>query len=420
MQRIQLAASEQFSATTNSFSAVWQPDRQVWLRRIDAMAEIILPGPSRAPETPFLGFWRSQELRAGGTQAVEGSAARRAAATTTLTAASRLLGRNPVQLSDRLVDFAGGPVRGGRSYTCTSRVESGLGDSCVCVRHGEILEIKLMNSETCTPPISPSGKINMTDQKVVGDMSRGELRNHLFVRLVAKARTFRKVDFRYSFFDTCYLRDCLFDSCDFTGCRFIGSNLHGSKFSGCKFDYACFERTLIDSSILDTECPGPDNLKLKFARTLRINYQQIGDAQSANKAIVVELEATQSHLYKAWHSNESYYRKKYADWRRLKAFAEWLEFKVLDLVWGNGESPWKLLRTTAIIVATLSAIDATFFNNWRLVESYISGLGKAPQLFFGTVVPNVYPGWYLTAILVSRLVMFTFFMSIVIKRFNRR
>ena len=98
MQRIQLAASEQFSATTNSFSAVWQPDRQVWLRRIDAMAEIILPGPSRAPETPFLGFWRSQELRAGGTQAVEGSAARRAAATTTLTAASRLPGTNPATL----------------------------------------------------------------------------------------------------------------------------------------------------------------------------------------------------------------------------------------------------------------------------------------------------------------------------------
>lgn len=239
----------------------------------------------------------------------------------------------------------------------------------------------MMNSETRTLPISPSGKTSITDQKVVEDMPRGELRNYLFVRLVAKGRKFQKVDFRYSFFDTCYLRDCEFQSCNFTGCRFIGSNLHGSKFSGCQFEYAWFERTVIDSSILDTECPGPDNLKLKFARTLRMNYQQIGEARSANKAIGVELEATQSHLYKAWHSKESYYRKKYRGVPRLKVFAEWFEFKVLDFVWGNGESPWKLLRTTGIIMASLSVADATFFNNWHLVESYISGLGKAPQLF---------------------------------------
>jgi hypothetical protein len=79
-----------------------------------------------------------------------------------------------------------------------------------------------------------------------------------------------------------------------------------------------------------------------------------------------------------------------------------------------------LVRTTGIIVATLAVIDATFFNNWRLVENYISGLGKSLQIFFGTVTPKPYPSWYLTVILVGRLVMFSFFMSIVIKRFNRR
>jgi uncharacterized protein YjbI with pentapeptide repeats len=89
-----------------------------------------------------------------------------------------------------------------------------------------------------------------------------------------------------------------FDSCDFTGCRFTASNFYTSTFSDCKFEYAVFERTLIESDILDTECPGPDNLKLKFARTLRMNYQQLGDAKSANKAISVELQATKQHLSK--------------------------------------------------------------------------------------------------------------------------
>src|ERR1035441_3770564 len=62
---------------------------------------------------------------------------------------------------------------------------------------------------------------------------------------------FIRVDFRYSFFDSCYLRDCHFDSCNFTGCRFVNTHLPGAKFSGCTFDYVTFEKTFIDPRILD-------------------------------------------------------------------------------------------------------------------------------------------------------------------------
>jgi hypothetical protein len=69
VQRIHLAASRQLSATANSFSLVLQPDRHVWLRRVDAMAKSSWLD-RLAPEAPVRGFWRSQELRAGGMQAV--------------------------------------------------------------------------------------------------------------------------------------------------------------------------------------------------------------------------------------------------------------------------------------------------------------------------------------------------------------
>ena len=129
--------------------------------------------------------------------------------------------------------------------------------------------------------------------------------NQLFVRLVAKKKRFTKVDFTYSIFDGCNMRDCVFDSCNFTGCRFVSTNLYGSTFSGCMFDYATFERTTIDSHVLDSECPPFENLKIRFARTLRVNYQQLGDAGAVNKAICVELRAAELHLRKAWQSNES-------------------------------------------------------------------------------------------------------------------
>jgi hypothetical protein len=240
------------------------------------------------------------------------------------------------------------------------------------------------------------------------------------VRLVAKKIRFTSVDFKYSIFDACYMRDCEFNSCDFIGCRFVTTNFHGSKFAGCKFEYATFERTFIESDVLDTECPGHENLKMRFARNLRINYQQIGDAKSANKAINVELAASKEHKWKAWNSNESYYRSKYRGISRLTAFAEWLSFSVLDWIWGNGESALKLLRAMVLVLCVISLVDVFVHRDPVRLDSYVHAAILAPQLFLGTSTPNYYPGIYLALIVFARLVGFGFLISIIIKRFNRR
>ncbi|MEW6159831.1 MAG: pentapeptide repeat-containing protein [Verrucomicrobiota bacterium] len=268
--------------------------------------------------------------------------------------------------------------------------------------------------------LTPNNRIRIEDQKIEADLEKQAFVNHLFVRLVAKEKRFTKVDFRYSIFETCYLRGCVFDSCDFTGCRFVGTSLYGSSFDGCKFDYALFEKTIVDSDLLNTSCPGPENLKMRFARTLRMNFQQLGDAQAANRAIEVELAATEIHLKKAWNANESYYRKKYKGWTRIKMLFEWVGFKVLDWVWGNGESPLKLLRSVALILAAIALVDATRFMDPSKLSSYWLGLLRAPQIFLGTLTPSGYPGLYLALIVAVRLIAFGLFMSIVIKRMNRR
>ena len=265
-----------------------------------------------------------------------------------------------------------------------------------------------------------SNKIILTDKKFDANASGDSYSNHLFIRLVATKKIFANVDFKYSFFETCYLRDCQFDSCDFTGCRFLATNLHGSSFLGCKFDYASFERTLVDNDILDSGCPGHENLKMRFARGLRMNYQLLGDAVSANKAMGVELQASEVHLYKAWHSNESYYRKKYAEWKRAKAFFEWVKFKALDLVWGNGESTYKLIRATLAALIVISLYDVLQFKDVRAVVSYTQAFFDSPQILLGTLSPSYYSSASLTIILFIRLVLFGFFMAILIKRLNRR
>ncbi len=259
-----------------------------------------------------------------------------------------------------------------------------------------------------------------TDKRVDEDISGVSLSNHIFVRLGAKNKKFTNVNFAYTIFDHCYLRKCVFDSCDFTGARFNGSNLHESSFVGCKFDYCYFERTLVESDILDSSCPAFENLKLKFARTLRMNYQQLGDAQSVNKAIKVELKATEVHLRKSCRSNESYYRQKYRGWKRVKAYIDWMEFKTLDAIWGNGESVIKLIRAVCVVIVSIGIIDFLELEKNITLGDLTSALLGAPEIFIGVLIPEHYPKLYLTGIALVRLISIGFFLSIIVKRFNRR
>lgn len=265
--------------------------------------------------------------------------------------------------------------------------------------------------------LAPNNKSKEEDKRFNADESNSKFMNYLFIRLVAMNRTFTNVDFSYSTFDTAYIRNCKFDSCNFTGCRFIGSNFHGSTFTGSKFDYAIFERTQIDNNILNTECPSLENLKQKFARTLRMNFAQLGDAESVNKAILIELNATKTHYHKAWHSKEAYYRKKYKGFDRFYHFLKWVNFKLWDYVWGHGEKPYKLA------IFTLAFLIVVVFVEWFSLgsinyENLKDSLLKSPQLFLGTA-RGVEGLWY-TFIQLIRYVVFALMMSVLIRRLSRR
>lgn len=265
----------------------------------------------------------------------------------------------------------------------------------------------------------PSQKIISCDERFDQDESKTKYNNYIFTRLVAKEITFKNVEFKYCTFDSCYLRKCTFIGCDFTGSRFTSSNLTGSTFTGCEFPYTTYEKTLIDDDVLSSNCPGYENQKAKFARALRINFQQLGDAASANRAIGVELDATREHLYKAWHSNESYYRKKYKSIRRGIAFLDWTAFKALDFLWGNGESALKLLRSLAFVLLGLIVIDSLFWGK-SLLKMHESLL-TVPSLFMGNLpAADYHPSLYVSFVAVIRLVFFGLFMAILIKRLNRR
>jgi hypothetical protein len=192
------------------------------------------------------------------------------------------------------------------------------------------------------------------------------------------------------------------------------------SFLGSKFDYSYFEKTLIDSDILETNAPSVENLKERFARTLRTNYQSLGDSRSVNKAIVFELEATGEHLRKSWKSNESYYRKKYSGLDRIKQFFLWLNFRILDFIWGNGESLGKLTRFILITFGAMTVTEVYLHRDGNLLVSYWDAFLATPAVFFGTTKFEGYPEWYFSLVAIIRLILIGLFVSIIVKRYNRR
>jgi hypothetical protein len=224
----------------------------------------------------------------------------------------------------------------------------------------------------------------------------------------------------FHFFDSCYLREAQFDSCDFTGCRFVATNLHGASFSDCRFDYATFERTIVDPAIIETECPSYENLRLRFARTLRMNYQQLGDSSAVNRAMKIELEATKTHLYNAWASEKPYYREKYQGFSRLKSFNQWLLFLLNDFVWGNGESIRRLISLVFVLLICMTAFDIYSFGDPAMVKSYKDAFLRSVEVFMGVSVPPEYSKPYVAFITLVRLITVGFLLSLIIKRFNRR
>lgn len=269
-----------------------------------------------------------------------------------------------------------------------------------------------------TPETKP--RIQYVDAWFNNDVTGGNFAYAEFKRGGAKERTFVKVNFTGTFFEKAYFNHCEFDSCNFTGCRFDSVNFEGSNFSGCKFEYTVFDKTNIDEHVLESEFPREENLRMRFARSMRVNYAQMGNVDGVNKAISIELAATRLYLWNAWVSKASYYRRKYKDWARAKKAIEWLRFKVMDLVWGNGESLPRLMTSFAVAILIVALID--FFRSPSLdLESLLHAFGRAPAVAFGINAKGHHlEHLELVCITVVRLTLFGLFMAIIVRRFSRR
>ena len=249
----------------------------------------------------------------------------------------------------------------------------------------------------------------------------GEVRNTDFSKKVlshvfAVAVAFFDVSFKQCDIANCYFRNCRFIRCNFTGATIKESNFRGSQFEECDFRYTSWEKTILDERFLDICLPSEENLARDLARSLRVNFSQIGNYAAVNKAASIEVSLTGQHLYNAAYSRQSYYRGKYKGWTRISHAFGHAQWKALDLLWGNGES---ILRValSGFVVVIFTAI-ALMQHPSQLVFS--DAFWSAFSGFWGIQSGTMLPDSYAVTLTIVRFILFGLFMAILIKRLSRR
>lgn len=239
-------------------------------------------------------------------------------------------------------------------------------------------------------------------------------------RVSAKGVTFENYDFRYSRFDDCYFRACRFRNCDFTGSRFTSSQFPGTEFPGCKFEYASFDKTHVDVSLYDECKPHHPNQQERLARSLRVNYQQLGNPGLVNLALDHELRANLAHLKEEALSPSSYYRDRIKGLRRVGAVWRWVWAWSLDFAWGNGESVLRVARLFVVLMFLHVAMEIALAVGPTEIGTFLVGsFMRAPLVILGTAVDG-YPDWYIAIVTAARLLLVSVFISVLVKRLGRR
>lgn len=259
-------------------------------------------------------------------------------------------------------------------------------------------------------------KTVIEDKEFSEDIRQENISQQVLRRVYGVKKSFFDVSFKQSELTDCYFRNCRFIRCDFTGAIIKGSNFRGSQYEDCKFQYSSWSHTQLDEEFLDNCLPSEENLARDLVRSLRVNFGHIGNYAAVNKAASIEVGLTGQHLFNAAYSKQAYYRSKYKGWNRVTQAARHIRWKLLDLLWGNGESLSRVLICTIFVI--LCWATSISWNNPQL--EWQNSLRIVFQAFWGATTTPPLSSDNVVMLTLLRFILFGLFMAVLIKRLARR
>jgi hypothetical protein len=223
-----------------------------------------------------------------------------------------------------------------------------------------------------------------------------DFRHQQFTDFSGHNKEITRCNFSYAFFQRAYFRKVRFIECDFTGAKFFDSNLRDAEFIKCKFPYSIFKFTLIRSREVIQNLPEWPNVRITLLQNHKANANSLGDSKSSRLYLFLEIESSKEHLRRARKKEDGYYTSKYKGWRSSidiywKSFIIYLD----DILWGHGESPWKIARNVIILIAlfsffqTLSIASAENFPLKQCVAKFLNYMWEDLKTFVGVTAKEV-------------------------------
>lgn len=198
---------------------------------------------------------------------------------------------------------------------------------------------------------------DISDQVALNNIA---LKNCRFVRLGLRDAKFKQSVIAQSRFEDCYLRKAEFIDVDLTGCVFRNCNLEKATFQGCNLKYCRFENTLVDFDEIATNLPTEPNLRLLLVRNLRMNCTALGDADTANKFLDLEIDAQTEDLWGIALRKSRYYKDHYDLGQQIAGWFRLVAWRLEGLVWGYGRQLSRLAISYALLILLFAAITCIF------------------------------------------------------------
>jgi hypothetical protein len=211
-------------------------------------------------------------------------------------------------------------------------------------------------------------------------VSNEDLRNSVFVNVGLTGQNtspaeINAVDLSYSFIDRCYFRNVVFRDCKFIGTRIERSNFRQCQFHSCDFSYAFFVQTMLPIDSIEYMLSDRPNVSRELLRVLRANAVSVGDYESQNRCITLELKAQTEYFRRAIRQSDPYYREKYDTfWKRMALRRRAVVNYIERYFWGHGEGIGQVIGSTFAFLLSCSVSESVLgaTNHSSLAELWAS------------------------------------------------
>lgn len=185
----------------------------------------------------------------------------------------------------------------------------------------------------------------------------------VFTQVNLRWTTFHDIGFKDAQLQTCNLSHVTFTACYFRRTQFLQCDMVNAKFDGCDFSNARLEFSKLDFATFKNSEIRLENIKfradanplmlVRVCRNLKLNAMSMGHFSDAGELTFREKTFERFHLYNMAFRPQEHQNPG----ARVKFAVEWVSSILLNLLWGYGEKPVRLLGAIVVNILLFGVIQ---------------------------------------------------------------